>query len=99
MPRRFAPLLAFTLLISCSARPDLSAAGSAHDATAPWPELLPRDALETATQEPRARPSVTALGARAAALTARARALSTRPVLSNAERNRLSTAIAENRDR
>lgn len=99
MPRRFVPLFVLALLISCTDRPDLDGLGATQDPTAPWPELLPRAALETASAAPRPTPSTDALAARAAALAARARAVSARPVLSQAERNRLRAAIAQNQGR
>lgn len=88
-------LLALALLATCARFPDLEGAAMRDTSDAPYPALVPLDALLAEAAGPafgeRARRG---LEARAAALRSRAAALRARPVIDRATRARLLAAMA-----
>ncbi|WP_439104222.1 hypothetical protein [Celeribacter marinus] len=101
MPRAarfFIPLAVIVISVSgCSDRPDLTGRVAPAAKGTAWPTLLPSDQLTTDADTDASGAAQTAkdLSARAAALRARAARLAATPVLSSAERARLSAAANE----
>jgi len=88
-------LLALALLAACARFPELEGAATRGVLDAPYPALVPLDALLAEAAAPGMGVEASAgLQARAAALRARAAALRARPVIDRATRSRLRAAIA-----
>lgn len=88
-------LLVLALLAACARFPELEGAAARGVASAPYPRLVPLDALLAEAAAPgRGEEASRGLQARAAALRARAAALRARPVLDRATRARLQAAVA-----
>lgn len=91
---RAAGLLLCLLIAGCTPFPALEARIGPEARRAPYPALLPMDALLARRGTERLAPEAAdEMQARVARLRARARALAARPVLSPAERARLLSAL------
>ena len=96
--RLFIPLAGIVISVSgCADRPDLTGRVAPVAKGTAWPTLLPSNQLTTDADTDASGTAQTAkdLSARAAALRARAARLAATPVLSSAERARLSAAANE----
>ena len=92
---RAAGLLLCLLITGCTPFPELEARISPEARRAPYPALLPMDALLARRGTDRLAPEAAdEMKARVARLRARARALAARPVLTAAERARLLSALS-----
>jgi hypothetical protein len=88
-------LLALALIAACARFPELQGEAARGVANAPYPGLVPLDALLSEAAAPvRGEEARRGLAARAATLRARAAALRARPVIDRATRARLRAALA-----
>ncbi len=88
-------LIALVLIAACTQFPDLDSRTTRAAADAPYPDLVPIDALLSGLPPPeRGERIARGLAGRAAALRARAAVLRGRPVIDARTRQRLQAAIA-----